>query len=137
MKHIMFFIIAGAALSGCASQESLEATPVQRALNMEENYQAVYARTNRGMRNCFEIGSSFSVDGQLYPELDYGEVTAAGGGFSYQPLLYVRVAKAGNGSRIEMKTMIAARQGSLDWVEYWANGGLKCPALHYNENPPS
>ncbi len=130
--------VAIAILPGCVSQEQMDAAPVARSVSVSENYQAVYARTNKGMRNCFEIGSYSSVDGQLYPDLGYGEVTASGGGFTASPLLYARISKAGPGARIDMKTSIwGATEGSHNWLAYWSKGGLKCPVVGFGEAPPA
>lgn len=127
------------AVSACASQAQMDAQPVQRVTKFDQNYQQVYANLNKGARNCFAIGSGFSVDGQLYSELGYGEVTAAGStGLSSMPLVYAKVAKDDKGASLQSKSLMKAnKQGILNWVDYWARGGIKCPGIHYGEAPPA
>ncbi len=117
----------------------MDAQPVQRVTVIEANYQQVYANLNKGTRNCFAVGGGFSVDGQLYPDLGYGEVTAAGStGLSSAPILHAKVVKSGNGASIQAKSLMKAnKQGVLNWVDYWARGGIKCPGVHYGETPPA
>lgn len=132
-------IAAALAVSACTSQAQMDAQPVQRVTNFSENYQQIYANVNKGMRNCVAIGGGFSVDGQLYSELGYGEVSAAGStGLSQMPLYHAKISRAGTGSRMESKSLVKAnKQGVLNWIDYWARGGIKCPGVHYGETPPS
>lgn len=127
------------AVGACTSQAQMDAQPVQRVTNFDQNYQQVYANLNKGTRNCIAIGGGFSVDGQLYPDLGYGEVTASGSsGLSNMPLIYAKVSKQGSGAALQSKSLMKAnKQGVLNWVDYWARGGIKCPGVHYGEAPPA
>lgn len=127
------------AMAACGNQAQMDATPIQRVTNFSENYQQVYANVNKGMRNCVAISGSFSVDGQLYSDLGYGEVSAAGStGLSHMPLYYAKVSRNGTGATMEAKSLVKAnKQGVLNWIDYWARGGIKCPGVHYGETPPA
>lgn len=126
-------------VAACTSQAQMDAQPVQRVTQFNENYQQIYANLNKGTRNCIAIGGGFSVDGQLYPDLAYGEVTASGSsGLSNMPLIYAKVSKQGSGAALQAKSLMKAnKQGVLDWVDYWARGGIKCPGVHFGEKPPA
>ncbi|MDQ7776929.1 MAG: hypothetical protein Q4615_14185 [Paracoccus aminovorans] len=134
-----YFIPILLAVSACTNQAQMDAQPVQRVTKFGQNYQQVYANLNKGTRNCFAIGGGFTVDGQLYSELGYGEVTAAGStGLSSAPLLYAKVSRDGSGAALQSKSLMKAnKQGVLNWIDYWARGGIKCPGLHYGETPPA
>lgn len=136
-----FWIIVPAIflVAACTSQAQMDAQPVQRVTQFNENYQQIYANLNKGTRNCIAIGGGFSVDGQLYPDLVYGEVTASGSsGLSNMPLIYAKVSKQGSGAALQSKSLMKAnKQGVLDWVDYWARGGIKCPGVHFGEKPPA
>ena len=126
-------------VAACTNQAQMDAQPVQRVTKFSENYQQVYANLNKGARNCFAIGGGFSVGGQLYSELGYGEVTASGStGLSAMPLIHARVARDGTGASLQSKSLMKAnKQGVLNWVDYWARGGIRCPGVHYGEVPPA
>ena len=131
-------LLAGLAItvSACTTQAEFDTKPVNAVVSFSENYQAVYARTNRGFRNCMTASSGgFIVDGQLYPDLQYGEVTATGGSGAY-PMLYAKVSKQGDGARVEIKSAIRG-DGATQWAKYWAAGGLECQKLTYHEAPPA
>lgn len=131
------FVAAALALvAGCTTQAEFEQKPINAVINFSENYQAVYARTNRGFRNCMTLSSGgFVVDGQLYPDLGYGEVTATGGSGAY-PMLYAKVLEQGAGASVQIKSAIRG-QGAIEWAKYWAGGGLVCPKIGYAEKPPA
>lgn len=124
-------------LAGCVSVEEMADTPPQRVLRLSQNYQQVYAQTNRGMRNCNTGG--LRVDGQLYSELGYGEVTTGGNGLSSEiPFMFAKISREGNGALVELKSMNSLRpEPALHWMEYWAKGGLKCPGLSVSAPPPA
>lgn len=126
------------ALVACTSQAQMDKAQTQRVTRIGLNYQQVYANLNKGARNCFAVNSTGNVDAQLYPDLGYGEVTAATkSSVSYSPLLYAKVSAEGEGAVLQSKSLMAAgREGSLNWVDYWAKGGIRCPGIHYGEAPP-
>ena len=136
--NYLFPIVAIAFMASCTTQEQLEATAYQRGFTIKENYQAVYARANKQMRKCNSAGSRFvEIDGQLYPDLGYGEVIfGAGGAGQFRPLNEIRIEKFGKNSKVLLKTLTTAKTGTLNWLEYWVRGGKTCPAIHYSETPP-
>lgn len=127
------------AMGACTNQAQMDAEPVQRVTQFSENYQQVYANLNKGARSCVAVSGGFSVDGQLYPDLGYGEVTASGNtGVSNSPLFYGKVTRNGAGASLQSKSLMkGGRVGSLNWMDYWAKGGLRCPGVHYGEAPPA
>ncbi|MCZ4260972.1 hypothetical protein O4G76_09000 [Limimaricola sp. G21655-S1] len=132
--------MAGAlALAACTSQTQLETTAFQRQFSLAENYQAVYARSNSQMRECFAVGmAEFNVDGQLYPELGYGEIIfGVNGMFGYQPYNQIRIDKNGTGATVSLKSLTQTPQSSMNWLEYWTKGGQRCPRISYAETPPA
>lgn len=134
--RIAFAFAACALVAGCATQAEFDQRPVNAAINFAENYQAVYARTNKGFRTCMTASrGGFLVDGQLYPDLGYGEVTATGGSGAY-PMLYAKVAEQGDATTVQIKSAIRG-QGAIEWAKYWAGGGLSCPTVGYSEAPPA
>lgn len=137
--RITFSLLAALLVSACTSQAQMDAEPVQRVTKFDQNYQQVYANLNKGMRNCVEVGSGFSVDGQLYSELGYGEVSAAGStGLSHVPIYYAKVSKEGDGASMQSKVAgKIGREGALNWIDYWAKGGIKCAGIHMGEKPPA
>lgn len=125
--------------AACTSQAQMDEQPVQRVTHFSENYQKIYANLNKGARNCYEVASISDVDAQLFSELGYGEISAAvTGGFTHQPIMNAKISRDGSGAVMEAKTAEArGREGTLNWVEYWARGGLTCPKLHVGEKPPA
>jgi hypothetical protein len=132
-------IFATVALVACTNQSDLDAMPAQRSLMLNENYQAVYARTNIAMRNCNSAGTAAAVvDGQLYPELGYGEVTFGAANISgFSPLNYIRIDREGDGALVSLKSLTSTPESSLNWLEYWTKGGTTCPVVSYAEIPPA
>lgn len=132
-----FMVALSIGAAGCTSQAQMDSTQPQRVVQFAENYQAVYSRSYRGMRNCNST-SMFSTHGELYSELGYGEITTLAGGLaSSQPMMRIKVIKIKNGTRAEFTTLTTAREGSMNWMEYWSRGGLACPIIHYSEAPPA
>lgn len=136
-----FYLVAPAAIAvaACTTQAQMDAEPVQRVTRFDLNYQQVFANLNKGARNCYEVASLSSVDAQMYSDLGYGEVSAAvTGGFTHQPIMYAKISRDGSGAVMQSKTAGSrGREGTLNWVEYWARGGLTCPKLRVGETPPA
>ena len=128
-------LLLTASVTACTSQAGMDATQPSRVVSFSENYQAVYANLNKGARNCF-TGSGYAVDGQLYSELGYGEVSAGGNAISYMPMMEAKVSKAGAGSTMQVKAAGIAKETIPLWAEYWARGGLRCPVAVFGETPP-
>ena len=136
VKHLF---ILGALLplfAACTTQQELDISPVQRTFTTTENYQVVYARLNKMMRAC---SWAPIIDGQIYTDLRYGEVTVALP--NGMPLDYAKVVPDGAATRVELKSVRKAivpdvRQKSIAWMEYWAKGGATCNAPIGIGNPP-
>lgn len=126
------------AASACASQADIDALPPQAVVPLAMNYQQAYANLNKGARTCMAGTAPYIVDGQLYSELGYGEVSVGAQTISYTPVMEARVSKSGSGSSsISVKgTGLASRSIPL-WAVYWAKGGRRCPVATLAEAPPA
>lgn len=132
-------LLAPLALAACVDQARMDGVAFQRQFTLAENYQAVYARTNSQMRECYSggggLGPVLSVDGQLYPDLGYGEIQSGISSITYMPTTLVRIDREGAGARVSMKTSAYANiETTLAWLEYFARGGQRCPV--FTEAPP-
>ena len=124
-------------LAACAQQADLDASPANASFQIGSPYQQAYASLNKGARTCMAGTSGSVVDGQLYPDLGYGEVSAGMQALSYLPVMEARVAKSGAGSALTVKSTGMAKAGIARWANYWANGGTRCPSLSMAESPPA
>lgn len=124
-----------ALLAGCTSQAEMDATAPTHSVTFKENYQAAFAKLNKGARNCFT--GDYKVDGQLYPDLGYGEVSAGGNAINYTPMMEAKISPAGSGAVMQVKAAGIAKSTLPLWAEYWAKGGLRCPVAAFGERPPS
>ncbi|MGV8987804.1 MAG: hypothetical protein ACOH2H_16140 [Cypionkella sp.] len=126
-------------LSGCLSPEQMQSVPYQTATPIAANYQAVYARTLQAMRICLHDGRNYfpspaqnHVDGQLYPDLGYGEITSTLAGVIVTTNVEVRIERAGKGALVKTRAPgddAANRKGITGWTIYWAKGGTACPSM--------
>jgi len=118
--------------------------PVDQTLVVSRNYQAVYADLLDRTRTCLRAGTAITpmayttVDGQLYPELGYGEVIAGLSGMMPGLTSVTRVERAANGAVVKIKTAnlgeVAARR-DRGWIAYWARSGKACAALGRMDPP--
>lgn len=112
-------VALAASLGACVSSANMDAKPFQRAVTLAENYQSVYARTNRTMRSCGSVAGGFSVDGQLDSDLGYGEITEGmKTAFAFVLLRQVRINRSGAGTQASPKALTGIKEGSLNWMEY-------------------
>lgn len=142
-RFIQIMIVA--ALSACTTMEAQDAKPYAVTFEVQESYQAVYARTLHAMRRCLNPGSGYlfspvseQMDSQLYPDLGYGELTRYQANVSAIPWSTTRMARQGNATVVSIKTSSQAeyaQRQSLAWLGYWAKGGTTCPKLF--EPPPT
>lgn len=95
----------GLAACNSNSQDFSANAAYKRDFTLSENYQLVYRRVYEAAKPCMTaafIGQITSVDGQLYSELGYGQVTYSHAyGFYFA---VVKVEKMGNGSRVSIAT---------------------------------
>lgn len=121
------------ALSGCSpTARDLEKnqSSVRQTKSYPENYQEVYRRLYQTSSSCQSTGGSaaFVVDGQLYNELGYGEITMSmrsiyGSNFYWK----AKVEKTGSGSRVSVVSGNTLAKGkTLGFVMSWADGSTKC-----------
>lgn len=139
MKALALALAAAAGVAGCApTQADLEKAQVSHVFRIENNYQQVYAQMNKGMRNCFTVGSMGTVDAQLYPELGYGEITnALQSTFSYSPQFNAKISRDQTGAVVQIKSVFGGRgRAWYPWMEHWAKGGIACPKILASEVPP-
>ena len=113
-------------MSACTSQQELDQAAIQRSFTINENYQVVYARMNKAMRACV---FSPLVDGQLYPDLNYAEITVQLS--EGMPTEYAKVSRNGDGASVELRSIRKAvvpdlQQKAVAWMEYWSKGGSEC-----------
>lgn len=132
------FLVLPVAILACSTQSQMDAAKVLRTSRIDQNYQAVFASLNKGARTCYAIGGTFTVDGQLMPDLGYGIVwVAVTAGLQPSPIIEAKVLKDGNGAKVESKTTaVAGREGYMNWIDYWAKGGTRCPVITVSETPP-
>ena len=131
-------LLAGLAVSACTSQTQLEETPYQRQFFLSENYQAVFVRSLSQMKECFLVmNGNINVDGQIYNELGYGEITNSVSTLTYSPYNMIRIESSGSGANVKLKSLTLVKNASLDWMEYWAKGGQRCATMGFNERPPA
>lgn len=133
MKASIFFTLLLPILAACQSQEDMDHAVPQRTFTLSEGYQTVFSRLNKSMRAC-DWGP---VDGQLYSDLGYGELTIALNGHPYE---HAKIARSGSGSIVELKSLRRAMvpnaaDHAVSWMEYWARGGTDCQGLIISEPP--
>lgn len=136
MKPFSAPILALALLCGCMSQGEIYTATPQVQFALQENYQAVYARLLRTMKVCINPGATLipgmatmQVEGQLYPDLGYGEITTSLQGSIPTYYHYVRVARSGSGSQVSIVVENMAsfpKEQDKAKLERWARGSTVC-----------
>lgn len=131
------FLAAALALTACTDHAEFNARPYDAELSVSMNWQQVYANILRATRGCYAgssiIISSAVVDGQLYPDLGYGEITHGESALIPTTFTVTRVEKTSSGAiiRIKMGRPGSAKDSAFfqKWAGYWANGGQLCPRI--------
>ena len=137
-----------AVLVGCTTGQDFDAKPYDIEFRLDRNYQAAYAGIYGAMRACYAgatiIIQTARVEGQLYPDLGYGEIYH--GTTAVIPLHHssIRIEKAGSGSLVKIKSgdtgqptrRLKHAQHLRQWAEYWAGGRRGCPRVGAL-NPPA
>lgn len=134
--RLLLGVPALALLIGCTSPAEISKQPFETEFRLDRNYQAVYADILRGAKNCLNPGfmmmpgmSTFSVDGQLYSELGYGEVSTGITGSIPMTTGTARVEKDGDGALVRIRTangIPSARASTRDSLSSWARGEKMC-----------
>lgn len=125
--------LALAILAGCSpTTRDLEesSTAVRQDKTYSESYQEVYRRLYTTATACQSLGGSaeFRVDGQLYSELGFGEITMSmlsiyGSNFYWK----ARVDRSDKGSRLSVVSgNTLAKKRTLSDVIRWADGETAC-----------
>lgn len=127
------------AVGGCAMHAEVAQQPVDLDFQVARNYQAVYADTLRNVRNCYRPNTAAlpgtgwtTVDGQLYSELGYGEISIGLGGLLPGLTSVTRIERAAGGARVQIKSANTGEQAARNdraWLAHWARGGTGCPSL--------
>lgn len=97
-------------LSACSTTPNdLVATAASsKTFSMSENYQEVYRRLYDVMKPCYSSpgygGVSMEVEGQIYSELGYGQITFAQNNLLRNYYAVVKIEKTSKGSRVNLST---------------------------------
>ena len=136
LKAVFFAALTVTAIGGCTTGAEFETRPYDLEFKSAKNYQAVYAGVLAGMRGCWagqSIMLSVSrVEGQLYPELGYGEIYHGEAAMIPVHHSSTRIDRAGSGSIIRVRFAQPGKDGGATyrgWLEHWAAGGRSCPRV--------
>jgi hypothetical protein len=109
------------------------AAPKQQVVSLKENYQVVYRRLYLTAKGCLKAGflmspqASMDVDGQLYNDLGFGEITYYQSNFITIKYATAKVEKSGTGSRVTVVSKNTINNASmLNKFLSWARGGTTC-----------
>jgi len=130
-------LLVAVVVSGCElqSQGDFDAQPFDTSVQIDRQYQAVYADVVRGARLCWGAGpvvgtmpQAIQLDAQLYPDLGYGEVYSYASGTVFAPQSLVRIEQRGSGAIVSVKAgPVAFAQASvIDPPLRWARGEVRC-----------
>lgn len=132
-------LLAAGALAGCSvqSHEDFATRPFDTTVQVDRNYQAVYADVLRANRACYMPGpnvtlsilpSSIETDAQLYTDLGYGEIYTYQAGTVLVPFYMVRIEREGAGTRLSVRNGPMPFGANLitDRAVRWAHGDLAC-----------
>jgi len=128
MQRIIL-LLALLAVTGCVTtaQELINTSENKKTISLDQNYQAVYRDVLTVARNC-EAGPvnlvvSNRVDGQLYNELGYAEISFYQANLRPLHLVYLKIAKVGNGSEV---MIYASHRNYLRIFEEYVRGKKDC-----------
>jgi len=111
MRRILLICICAISLASCAnnSKEELKVNAGAKTIFVvNENYQMVYRRVYEATKKCFSggglpiIGSQMRVDGQLFSDLGFGEITTFMDDMQINYFSMVRIERNGHASRIHV-----------------------------------
>lgn len=133
MRHLWNFsvVILCAALSACAgSSKSLtdRTTPIVHSYT--ENYQTIFDRVSSTAKQCWPatgIISSQHVEIDLYPTLDYGQISMVFGDTGMNTYVFTaKIAKTDTGSTMTIHSQGGAKPYLVKDAIRWASGDLTC-----------
>jgi hypothetical protein len=128
MKRIVFFA-ALLVISGCATtaQKLIDRSKNTNTIETNQNYQALYRDVLTVARDCLagpiNLAVSNKVEGQLYNDLNFGEINFYQDNLSPMYLVYAKISKAGDGSKAEI---YASGSGYLEAFEAYVRGKKSC-----------
>jgi hypothetical protein len=138
-------LAAAIALAACQPGSSFYTQPFNFEFPLEQGYQAAYARVLNATRACYSGGSiivsTARVEGQLYPDLGYGEVYH--GESAVVPVHYSLVRIERDGSRSRARVRFPGSWSASDaarfrgWIEHWARDGRGCMRIGAPNAPPA
>lgn len=123
------FAIA-AVIAGCSTtqQDLKQNASVSRAIDFKENYQEIYRRVYTNARECMHGGmfmshASINVDGQLYNELGYGEISIYLDNVLKNYYATARIEKSGTGAKmiVHAGNSLGSDRTAQQLID-WANG---------------
>ena len=135
MKNIHCFILCGfvaVSLAGCVkTAEELSAESEHKSIiSTVENYQSTYRHILTQAKNCFagpvSLTVSNKVEGQLFGELGFGEISYYMDNLADMHFAYVKVEQDGTGAQVSISTGSQpawANEQLLNQIEGWVKGG--------------
>jgi len=133
MKIASCVVLAALSLGGCSTTPAdLEAKTEATVQNYSENYQEIYRRVSTVARRCVagNVGAyaSMAVDGDLYSELGYGDITMSLINWSvrnyYCP---AKIEKTASGSKMTVRSgNTLASETAKQSILRWASGDTAC-----------
>jgi hypothetical protein len=122
-------------ITGCVTTaEELSATSDHKAtISTNQNYQSVYRNVLTEAKNCYagmqNLAVSNVVEGQLYSDLKFGEISYFQENLSRIYYAVVKVEKVGSGSKASISVgsqMSWAAEKTLRNFENWVRGEKGC-----------
>lgn len=113
-------------LAGCTDADRVDRLPAQSSFTVAGDYQMVFARTNKMLRTCMGSGGRFDVDGQIYGNLNYAELTQSDAFWGQQ--LAVRFEPLST-SETSVQVKVASEmfpQTYAKRIQQWADGHTAC-----------
>jgi len=122
-------------LGACAStpQELVNTSEHKKTISTNTNYQAVYRNVLSEAKNCLagaqNLFVSNKVEGQLYGDLGFGEISYYQENLNPIHIAYVKAEKVTDGSKISIYIggqVSWAAENTLGKFEKWALGSKGC-----------
>ncbi len=128
MKRFISFV-ALLAIVGCVTtaQELVNTSKSKKTILLDQSYQSVYRNVLTVSRDCYagpiNLAVSNKVEGQLYGDLEFGEISFYQDNLAAMHHVYMKFAKAGDGSEV---TIYAVNNATLETFERHVRGKTDC-----------
>ena len=128
-KKVIVVIVLTLGLGACitTAQELINTTPNKKTIALSQNYQALFRGVLTVARDCLagplSIAVSNKVEGQLYSDLGFGEISYYQDNLSDMHMVYVKIAKVADGSEVSIYSDGSAY---LKLFEEYARGKKDC-----------